>query len=74
MDTGGAGDGSRDEPMTIVMELAMELGMVVTPTAADTPDTATIEPTARNKKGKRRKMSEAPVAVLGPGDWRCCME
>jgi hypothetical protein len=66
MDTGGAGDGTRDVPMA----MAMEMRTVVTLIAADTASTAALEPTERNKNGKRRKRSEAPVAALGPGDWR----
>ena len=68
MDTDGAGDGTRDAPT------AMEMGTAVTPTAADTASTATLEPTERNKNGERRRRSEALPSAVGRGDWRSCME
>jgi len=73
MDTGEAGDGTRDAPTA----------MAVTPTAADTASTATLEPMERNENGKRRRRSEngkrrrrseAVASAVGPGDWRSRME
>jgi len=43
MDTGEAGDGTHDAPTAMAMEMALEMGTAVTPTAVDTASTATPE-------------------------------
>jgi len=73
MDTGGAGDGTRDTPMPTAMEMAMEMGKAVTPIAADTASTATPEPMERNENGKWRMRCETLPAAVGRGDWRSRM-
>jgi len=74
MDTGEAGDGTRDAPTAMAMEMAMEMGKPVTPTAADAASTATPDPMERNGNGKRRRRCEALASAVGPGDWRSRME
>ena len=74
MDTGEAGDGMRDAPTAIAMEMAMEMGTAVTPTAADTASTAEPAPKERNQYGKRRRRSEDLASAVGPGDLRSHME
>jgi len=64
----------RKVPTAMPMETAMEMGIAVTPTAADTDTTTTLERAERNDKGKRRMKSEALVSGMGPGDWRSRME
>jgi len=74
MHTGEAGDGMRDTPTVMAMEMAMAIGRAVTPTAADTASTATLEATERNENGKQRRRIETLVSALGPGDWRSRVE
>jgi len=74
LDRGEAADGLCKLPMAMVMEMAMEMGTVVTPVTADSASTATLEPEERNEHRKRRMRSETPVATAGPEDLRSRME
>jgi hypothetical protein len=57
LDTGEAADRRRNMPM----DMAMEMVTAVRSIAAKTAGTTILEPMERNKNGKRRRRSEAPV-------------
>ena len=73
LDTGEAGDGMCDVPTAMAMEMAMEMGTAVTPTAADTACTTSPEPMERNENAMRRRRREALASAVGPGDCRSRM-
>ena len=62
LDAGEGGDGRRDAPMDMAMQVA---------TAATPAGVTIFEPMESNENGKRRRRSEAPAA---PTDWRSRME
>jgi len=74
MGTGEAGEGTRNAPTAMTMEMAMEMGTAVTPTTVDTACTVAIEPMVRNEYGMRSRRTKALASAVGPGDRRSGME
>jgi len=67
LDTGEAGNGRSNAPM----DVAMEMAMAATATAAETAGATIFEPMETNENRKQRNRSEDRAA---PSDWRSRME
>jgi hypothetical protein len=63
LDTGNGGNGKRDAPMDLVMEIAT----AATSTALVTAGVSIFEPEQSNKHGKRRMRREALAALSNSG-------
>jgi hypothetical protein len=70
LDMGESGDGRRDAPL----DVAMEMAMAATSVAAETAGTTIVEPMERKWNGKRRRRSEAVATAVAPSNWRSRME
>jgi len=68
--TGEAGDGRRDAPM----DVAMEMVTVATPIAAETMGATIIDLVDRYENRKRRRRSEDLATALAPCQWSSRME
>jgi hypothetical protein len=70
LDTGGAGDGTSDAVIDMVMEMATAVTSITTETAGED----TLDPMERTENRKQRRRSEVPAAAWALGDWRSRME